>query len=94
MSVYARRMARMVRTNIVIDDDLLDRVMSTFGLGSKRAAVDFALHAVLSEDPSSVTDPWKAALELQGTWADRSDDELREIYGDELPDPDAELGRR
>ena len=84
----------MIRTNVVIDQDLVDKVMSTFGLGTKRAAVDFALHAVLSEGRTrSATDPWKAALELKGAWADRSEAELREIFGDELPDSDEELGR-
>lgn len=83
----------MVRTNVVIDQQLLDKVMSTFGLDTKREAVDFALHAVLGEARAPVTDPWKAALELKGTWADRSEAELREIYGDEFPDSDEELGR-
>jgi len=58
-------MARMVRTNVVIDEDLLDRVMSTFGLGSKRAAVDFALRTVAGAD-----DPHAGMLALEGTgWA-------------------------
>jgi len=87
-------MARMVRTNVVIDQDLVAKVMSTFGLGSKRAAVDFALHAVLSEGRTgSATDPCRAALELKGTWADRSEAELRAVFGDEFPDSDEELGR-
>jgi len=93
MSAYPVRMARMVRTNVVIDEDLLDKVMNVFGLDSKRAAVDFALHAVLGEERTPVTDPWKAALELVGSWADRPEGELREIYGDEFPDSDEELGR-
>lgn len=83
----------MVRTNVVIDEELLDKVMSAFGLDSKRAAVDFALHAVLGEGRTPVTDPWKAALELEGTWAERPERELREIYGGEFPDSDEELGR-
>lgn len=78
-------MARMVRTNVVIDQALLDKVMSTFGLATKRAAVDFALHAVLSERREPSANPWKAALELEGIWADRSEAELREIYGDKIP---------
>ena len=35
----------------------------------------------------------KAALELEGAWADRPEEELRAIYGDEFPDSDEELGR-
>ena len=36
-------MARMVRTNIVIDQGILKRVMDLYGLKTKREAVDFAL---------------------------------------------------
>ena len=71
----------MVRTNIVIDDDLVDRVRQRYALGSKREAVDFALRALLAAD-EAIT-PQQAALALRGTWADRSDDELRAIYGDD-----------
>ena len=35
-------MPRMARTNVVIDQELVGQVMSTFGLGTKRAAIDFA----------------------------------------------------
>jgi Arc/MetJ family transcription regulator len=37
------------RTNIDIDDELVQRVMRRFGLSSKRAAVDFALRRLLGE---------------------------------------------
>lgn len=83
----------MIRTNVVIDQELVGQVMSAFGLGSKRAAIDFALRAVMTGGAEGASNPWKAALELEGTWADRSDDELHEIYGDELPDSDDDLGR-
>ncbi len=76
----------MTRTNIVLDDELVGKVMDTFGLKSKRKAIDFALHAVLGEAEEPISDPWAAALELEGMWADRSEAELREIYGDEMPD--------
>ncbi len=80
-------MGRMVRTNIVLDEELVGKVMETFGLKSKRKAIDFALHAVLGEtEGEPITDPWAAALELMGMWADRSEEEIREIYGDEMPD--------
>lgn len=84
-------MGRKVRTNVVIDDDLVRKVMELYGLKSKREAIDFALRAVSGE--REISDPWKAALELQGIWADRSEEELREIYGDEFPDTDEQLGR-
>lgn len=79
-------MGRMVRTNIVIDDQLVTEVMETYSIESKRAAVDFALHAVLSKEEEPITDPWKAALELEGMWSDMTDDEARDIWGDEVPD--------
>ncbi len=82
-------MARMVRTNVVLDEGLVDRVMEVYGLRSKRAAIHFALNAVLHEerDPDPITDPWAAALEMMGSWADRTEEELRAIYGDEWPEP-------
>ncbi len=84
-------MARYVRTNIVIDEGLVSKVMERFALSSKRAAIDFALHAVLGEGEGSPTDPWRAALELEGTWSDMTDEEAREIWGAEVPDgPNAE----
>lgn len=80
-------MGRKQRTNIVIDDELVTKVMERFDLPSRRAAVDFALRAVLgAEEDAPITDPWKAALELQGMWADMTDEEAREIWGDEVPD--------
>lgn len=39
----------MGRTNIDIDDDLMARVQSTYGLRTKREAVDFALRRLLVE---------------------------------------------
>ena len=88
-------MGKMVRTNIVIDEDLVAEVMETYALESKRAAVDFALHAVLGHEREPITDPWKAALELRGMWADMTDEEAREIWGDEVPDgPGAEHPKR
>ena len=56
----------MVRTNVVVDETLVQEVKRRFGLKSKREAIDFALHAVLSDDDDAeiITDPWKAALEL------------------------------
>ena len=84
-------MGRMTRTNVVIDQELVAKVMERFALRSKRAAIDFALHAVLGEEEEPITDPWKAALELRGMWADMTDEEAREIWGDEVPDgPGAE----
>ena len=76
----------MVRTNVVIDESLVKQVMARFGLETRRSAIDFALHAVLGHEEAPMTDPWKAALELEGMWADMTDEEAREIWGDEVPD--------
>ncbi len=55
----------MVRTNIVIDDELIAKVMRTYGLKSKRAAVDFALRSTAGAD-----DPAAGMLALEGSgWA-------------------------
>jgi Arc/MetJ family transcription regulator len=53
----------MGRTNVVIDDALIERVMEVFNLRTKREAVDFALRRVLSEKKG----PHERLLELQGT---------------------------
>jgi hypothetical protein len=75
---------RKVRTNIVIDEDLVTEVMQTYALRSKRAAVEFALRSVLGKQ-GRIDDPWAAMLELEGIWADTTDEEAFAIY-----DPDAE----
>ena len=36
-------MGRMVRTNVVIDEPLVRKVMEIYGLRTKREAIDFAL---------------------------------------------------
>ncbi len=36
-------MGRKVRTNVVVDEGLLRRVMDLYGLRTKREAIDFAL---------------------------------------------------
>jgi Arc/MetJ family transcription regulator len=41
----------MGRTNIVIDDKLVARVMEMYGLRTKREAVDYALRRLAGETP-------------------------------------------
>jgi Arc/MetJ family transcription regulator len=77
-------MGRKVRTNIVIDEALVTEVMETYGLESKRAAVDFALRTILGKH-ERMDDPGKAMLELEGIWADMTDEEAREIYDSDVP---------
>lgn len=53
-------LVRMGRTNVVVDDKLITRVMKLYGLRTKREAIDFALRQVAgSYDPKSL-------LELEG----------------------------
>ena len=62
----------MGRTNIVIDEELVARVMRLYDLPSKRAAVHFALRMAAGEKS-----PHRAALELRGSGWDGDIDELR-----------------
>jgi Arc/MetJ family transcription regulator len=58
----------MVRTNIDIDDSLIERVMARFGVHTKREAVDLALRHVAGQ-PMTIQE----ALEMRGA---RAIDEL------------------
>jgi Arc/MetJ family transcription regulator len=51
-----------MRTNIEIDDALIERAMRTYGLKTKREAVDFALRRLVAE-PLSVNE----ARAMRGT---------------------------
>ena len=62
----------MGRTNVVVDDELVGRVMRLYRLPTKRAAIDFALRRVAGE-----SDP-KKLLELEGIGWEGDLDEMRE----------------
>ncbi len=74
----------MTRTNIEIDEELVQRVMKRYGLPSKRAAVDFALRKT-DVVPMTVEE----ALAMEGTgWSGdlealdaEEDREMRELHG-------------
>ena len=58
----------MGRTNVVVDDELVERVMKLYRLPTKRAAIDFALRAVAGgKDRRSILDlegsGWSGDLE-------------------------------
>ncbi len=38
------------RTNVVVDDELVEKVMRLYGLRTRREAIDFALRAVAGGD--------------------------------------------
>ncbi|MCV7384316.1 type II toxin-antitoxin system VapB family antitoxin [Mycolicibacter longobardus] len=61
----------MSRTNIEIDDALIDAVQRIYRLDSKRSAVDFALRRLVGEALSV-----EEALSLQGTGFDYTNEEL------------------
>ena len=51
-----------VRTNVVLDDELVTRVMERYGLRSKRETIDFALRRLDGSD-----DPWESMPRLEGS---------------------------
>lgn len=64
-------MVSMSRTNIDIDDELVGRAMESYGLGTKRAAVDLALRRLVGESMSRVD-----VLAMAGVGFDVDNDEL------------------
>lgn len=69
-------MVYVTRTNIDIDDELIRRVSSMYGLRTKREAVDFALRRLLIE-PMTVSE----ALALEGSGWDGDLHEMRSGTG-------------
>ena len=61
----------MTRTNIDIDDELVETVMRQNGLKTKREAVDFALRQTVRRPPDLAE-----LLALQGTGFGLSNDEI------------------
>ena len=64
-------MVVMGRTNVVVDDELVERVKSLYGLRTTREAIDFALRRA-----AGASDP-RAILELRGTGWRGDLDEMR-----------------
>lgn len=62
------------RTNVVVDDILIERVMHAYGLRTKREAIDFALRRTLAV----ADDPHTRALALEGTGWDGDLDTMRD----------------
>lgn len=65
----------MGRTNVDIDDALIDRVMRRYGLATKRAAVDLALRRLDLEPMSR-----DGALAMRGTGWEADLEQLRDGY--------------
>ena len=50
-------MKKMTRTNVVIDDELIERVMRQYGFRTKREAVDYALRRLVGKyEPKDMLD--------------------------------------
>lgn len=64
----------MGRTNVVVDDRLIERVMRAYGLRTKREAIDFALRRTLAV----ADDPHARALALEGTGWDGELESMRD----------------
>ena len=71
-------MSKMVRTNVVVDEELVAKVMGLYGLKTKRAAIDFALKRVAGESDRSLI------RELQGSGWEGDLDEMRRSELEEL----------
>lgn len=69
----------MTRTNIDIDDELIERVMQIYRLPSKREAVDLALRKLAGEPMSR-----EEMLEMEGVGWGGDLDEIRRR--DEIPE--------
>lgn len=62
----------VTRTNIEIDDELIDRAMRSYGLRTKRETVDLALRRLVTEPMSR-----DEALGMEGTGWDGNLDVMR-----------------
>lgn len=69
-------MVYVSRTNIDIDDAVVHAVMSTYGLRTKREAVDFALRRLIVDAMTR-----KEALAMRGAGWDGDLDEMRSELG-------------
>lgn len=64
----------MGRTNIELDDELVERAMRMYRLGSKRAAVQLALEQLVGEPMTR-----SEVLAMQGTGFELSNNELESL---------------
>lgn len=65
--------ALMTRTNVDIDDELVERAMRTFGLRTKRQAVHLALERLVGGGPMSLDEQ----LDMEGIGWEGDLDEMR-----------------
>lgn len=72
-------MANPVRTNIVIDEDLMARAKALTGLGTKRAVVDEALRTLVGLKEQEAVRGLRGRLRWEG--------DLDEMRSDRFADP-------
>lgn len=70
--VFVCNMVDVTRTNLELDDDLVEEAMRRYGLPSRRAAVDFALRRLVGDELSKAE-----ALAMEGTGWDADLEALR-----------------
>jgi Arc/MetJ family transcription regulator len=63
----------MGRTNVVVDDQLIEKAMELYEFRTKREAIDYALRRLVGES----VDPYEAALALEGIGWDGDLDAMR-----------------
>ncbi len=63
-----------MRTNIVIDDDLMNRVLKATGLRTKREAVDLGLKALLKLKKQESIRSFRGKLDWEGDLDDMRTD--------------------
>jgi Arc/MetJ family transcription regulator len=64
-------MGKMVRTNVVVDEELVTKVMQLYGCKTKREAIDFALRRTAGESDRT------KILELEGIGWEGDLEEMR-----------------
>lgn len=57
---------RTVRTNIVIDDDLMNTALKVTGLGTKRAVVEQGLRALIDIHGQAAMRKWRGKVRWRG----------------------------
>jgi Arc/MetJ family transcription regulator len=62
----------LVRTNVVLDEELVARAMEVWGFRTKREMIDYALRRLVGAD-----DPWAGMLSLEGSGWEGDLDEMR-----------------
>lgn len=77
-----------VRTNIVLDEELVEKAMAKAGVATKRAAVETALRDYVREPD------WKGLLDLEGSRAVADEYDSTRLFERDRAPSEARQGRR